>query len=121
MTIKQLKEKLKNKDKNFEIEIKTPLLIIYYRKQYTNEKVELMRAKYDESVLDWLVWMNNITVTQGQTYLLTYPLNLIHNLNDPIMVEQSKLKAAEQKKRKLYESDYINAIYGNNEVLHESD
>ena len=49
--------------------------------------------------------MNNITVTQGQTYLLTYPLNLIHHLNDPIMVEQSKLKAAEQKKRKLYESD----------------
>ncbi len=105
MTIKQLEEKLKTKDKNYEVEVKTFLLTIYYRKRFTNEKVELMRAKYDESVLNWLVWMNNITVTQGQTYLLTYPLNLIHNLNDPIMVEQSKLKAAEQKKRKLYESD----------------
>lgn len=105
MTIKQLKEKLKNKDKNFEVEIKTSLLIIYYRKHYTNEKVELMRAKYDESVLDWLVWMNNITVTQGQTYLLSFPLNLIQDLDDPLMVEQSQFRMAKQKKRKLYESD----------------
>lgn len=110
MTIKQLEKKLKAKDKNFEIEVKTSLIVIYYRKHYTNEKVELMRVKYDDSILNWLVWMNNITVTQGQTYLLTVPLNLIHDLDDPVMVEQSKLETARQKKRRLYESD---GLYGN--------
>lgn len=107
MTIKQLKEKLKITNENYEVNDDLCSLIINYRKRYTNEKIQLLKAKYDESVVSWIVHVNKIAFTQEQTYLLAVPLKLIACLDDPTMIEKRSYLRADKSKRNLYESDSL--------------
>lgn len=95
MTIKELCKRLKDKDKGYIVtEDQWGLAFTIYYKPSSfepdDDPIKLFHVEYDDSVevVGWCVESKEVTFLLSQTSILSYPLQLLKKIDEPICTDR---------------------------------